>query len=70
MRGGGGGGEEGEVALSWEVSFGYRKFGKFKLVGKSLQIIYFTFIWPILEYADVVLNNCTQYEETELEKNS
>ena len=41
---------------------------KFKLDRKSLQTIYFTFIRPILEYADVVWNNCTQYEATELEK--
>ena len=41
---------------------------KFKLDRKSLQIIYFTFIRPILEYADVVWNNCTQYEVNELEK--
>lgn len=41
---------------------------KFKLDRKSLQVIYFTFIRPILEYADVVWNNCTQYEVNELEK--
>ena len=41
---------------------------KFKLDRRSLQIIYFTFIRPILEYADVVWNNCTQYEVNELEK--
>ena len=35
---------------------------------KSLQTIYFTFIRPILEYADVVWNNCTQYEINELDK--
>ncbi|MEW8545281.1 MAG: hypothetical protein AB2693_17295, partial [Candidatus Thiodiazotropha sp.] len=41
---------------------------KFKLDRKSLQIIYFTFIRPILGYANVVWNNCTQYEIDELEK--
>ena len=41
---------------------------KFKLDRKSLQIIYFTFIRPILLYADVVWDNCTQYEVNELEK--
>ena len=35
---------------------------KFKLDRQSLQIIYFTFVRPILEYANVVLHNCTQYE--------
>ena len=42
---------------------------KFKLDKKSLQIICFTFIRPILEYADVVWNKCTQYEVNELEYN-
>ena len=41
---------------------------KFKLDRQSLQIIYFTFIRPILEYADVVWNNCTQYEVNDIEK--
>ena len=44
-----------------------RKF-KFKLDRKSLQIIYFSFIRPLLEYADVVWDNCTQNEVNELEK--
>ena len=35
----------------------------------SLQSIYFAFIRPVLEYADVVWDNCTKYEEEELEKN-
>ena len=34
----------------------------------SLQIIYFSFVRPLLEYADVVWDNCTQYEASELEK--
>ena len=41
---------------------------KFQLSRKSLQIIYFSFIKPLLEYADVVWDNCTQYEANELEK--
>ena len=41
---------------------------KFKLDRKSLETIYLTFIRPILEYGDVVWNNCTQYEKEELEK--
>ena len=28
-----------------------------------------SFIRPVLEYADVIWNNCTQYESNELEKN-
>ena len=44
---------------------------KFKLDRKSLplQIIYFTFIRPILKYVDVLWNNYTQYEVNDLEKN-
>ena len=41
---------------------------KFKLDKRSLQTIYFSFICPLLEYADVVWNNCAQYESHELEK--
>ena len=42
---------------------------KFKLDRQSRQIIYFLFIRPISEYADVVWNNCTQYEVNDIEKN-
>lgn len=41
---------------------------KFKLDRKSLEIIYTTFIRPLLEYGDVIWDNCTQYEKLELEK--
>ncbi|MCG8113685.1 MAG: reverse transcriptase family protein [Candidatus Thiodiazotropha taylori] len=41
---------------------------KFKLDRKSLETIYIAFIRPLLEYADVIWDNCTQYEKTELEK--
>lgn len=41
---------------------------KFKLSRKPLQTIYFTFIRPLLEYADVVWDNCTSYEVNDLEK--
>ena len=41
---------------------------KFKLDRKSLQTMYFSFIRPVLEYADVIWNNYTQYESNELEK--
>ena len=40
----------------------------FDLDRKSLQIIYFPFIRPLLEYADIVWNNCTQYEPHGLEQ--
>ena len=41
---------------------------KFLLDRKSLEIIYFSFIRPLLEYADVVWDNCTLYEVNALEK--
>ena len=41
---------------------------KFVLDRNSLQTIYFSFIRPLLEYADVVWDNCTQYEADELKK--
>ena len=40
---------------------------KFQLDRKSLQTIYFSSIRPLLEYADVVWNNCTQYDSNELD---
>ena len=44
-----------------------RKF-KFKLNRKALEAMYFSFIRPILEYADVVWDNCTKTQEQDLEK--
>ena len=41
---------------------------KFCLDRKSLETIYLTFIRPILEYADAVWDNCTNYEKQELDK--
>ena len=41
---------------------------KLRLDRKALETIYVAFIWPILEYADVVRCNITKYEEVELEK--
>ena len=43
---------------------------KFQLDRKSLQTtcIYFSCIRPLLEYGDVVWNNCTQYEANELDR--
>ena len=37
---------------------------KFQLDRESLQTIYFSFIRPLLEYAD----DCTRYESNELDK--
>ena len=41
---------------------------KFEFDRKSLETIYFSFIRPILEYGDIIWDNCTQYEEAELDK--
>ena len=41
---------------------------KFKLDRQSLEIIYTTFIKPLLEYEDVIWDKCTQYEKQELDK--
>ena len=41
---------------------------KFELDRKSLETIYLTFIRPILEYGDIVWDNCTLYEKQELDK--
>ena len=54
-------------AKAWNRINVMRKL-KFKLDRKSLQTMYFSFIRPVLEYADAIWNNCTQYESNELEK--
>ena len=41
---------------------------KYETDRKSLEIIYTTFIRPILGYADVIWDNCSDYEKQELEK--
>ena len=41
---------------------------KYELDRKSLEIIYTLFIRPILEYADVIWDNCCDYEKQEIEK--
>ena len=41
---------------------------KFKLDRKSLEIVYTACIRSILEYGDVIWDNCAQYEKNESEK--
>ena len=41
---------------------------KFQFDSKTFEIIYFIFTRPILEYADIVWDNCTQFDQTEIEK--
>ena len=44
------------------------KYIKFILDRKYLEIIYISFIRPILEYGDVIIDNCTAQEKGKLEK--
>ena len=41
---------------------------KFQLDRKSLEIIYTSFIRPILECGNEIWDKCTQYEKDDLEK--
>ena len=41
---------------------------KFQLDRKSLQIMYFFFVRLILEYADIIWDNCYNYEKEAIEK--
>ena len=41
---------------------------KFQLDRKLLEMIYTSFIRPILEYGNEIWDNCTQYEKDDLEK--
>ena len=52
---------------AWKRVNAMRKL-KFEFDRKSLEIIYCSFIRPILEYGDSIWDNCTQYEKEELNK--
>ena len=52
---------------AWTILNIMRKL-KFILDGQLLEIFYTSFIRPVVEYADVVRDNCTQYEINALEK--
>lgn len=41
---------------------------KFQLDRRALEIIYISFIRPILEYGNEIWDNCTQYEKDDIEK--
>ena len=41
---------------------------KYQLDRRSLQTMYLSFIRPILEYGDVIWDNCCNYEKFEIEK--
>ena len=40
---------------------------KFKLLRNHLQVIYFSFIRPLLEYADIIWDNIPEYLRDKLE---
>ena len=52
---------------AWQIINIMRKF-KYQLDRLSLEIISTSFIIPILKYGDILFNNCTQYENDELDK--
>ena len=41
---------------------------KFELDRKALETIYLSFIRPILEYADIVWDNCSMQEKKDLDR--
>ena len=41
---------------------------KFLLDRKSLEIMYFSFVRPLLEYADIIWDNCYNFEKESIEK--
>ena len=51
---------------AWQLGNAMRHL-KFILDRKSLQTIYFPFVRPLLEYAGIVWDNCSQYEPNQLE---
>ena len=55
------------TSKAWQKIYVMRKL-KFLLDRESLNRIYISFIRPTLEYADIVWNNCTQYEINQIEK--
>ena len=55
------------TSKAWSRIYVMRKL-KFLLDRRSLETIYVSFIRPLLEYADVVWDNCTRYEVEAIEK--
>ena len=55
------------TSKAWQRIYIIRKL-KFLLDRESLNRAYISFIRPILEYADIVWDNCTQYEIDLIEK--
>ncbi|MES9883416.1 MAG: reverse transcriptase family protein [Sedimenticola sp.] len=58
---------ENTLSKAWTRTHILRKL-KFQLNRKTLETMYISFIRPVLEYADVVWDNCTRYQVQDLEK--
>jgi hypothetical protein len=43
---------------------------KYLLDRRSFEVIHFAFIRPVLEYSDVVWDNCSNYENEEMKRHS
>ena len=41
---------------------------KFKLKGQSLNQIYVSYLCPIIEYASIIRDSCTNYEKESVDK--
>lgn len=58
---------ENSKSKAWTRISTMRKL-KYRLSRQTLETMYTSFIRPALEYADVIWDNCTRYEEQDLEK--
>ena len=54
--------------LSASKVLGSMRALKFKLKRSTLNQIYISYMWPILEYASIVWDGCNDYEKDSLEK--
>ena len=57
-----------KINFSFNFSDAPQSFATKPVHRKSLETIYTAFIRPLLEYGDVIWDNCSQYEKQELEK--
>ena len=55
------------TSKAWQKIYVMRKL-KFMYDRDSLNKIYISFVWPTLEYAIIVWDNCTQYETNAIER--
>ena len=55
------------TSKAWQKIYVMRKLN-FMYDRDSLNKIYISFVWPTLEYAIIVWDNCTQYETNAIER--